>query len=320
MSFDASVPGQDDLPPGWATAPIAEVAEINPRTGFEAVDGETVVSFIPMAAVAEETGRIDLSAERKFSQISKGYTRFRDGDIIFAKITPCMENGKIAIARGLKNGLACGSTEFHVLRTPLGVSPDYIRYFLIQRAFRGEAERSMQGAVGHKRVPAAFLEKSRLPLAPTSEQARIVDKIDALFSQIEAGEQSLAAAQKLLERYRQSVLNAAVTGELTSDWREQHKGKLESGEALLKRILQARREAWEQAELAKMHARGKPPSDDRWKQKYTEPEPPDTKDLPDLPEGWTWASLDQLVSGRPLSLQLAIHKGQVSLAPVAGLR
>jgi type I restriction enzyme, S subunit len=125
-----------------------------------------------------------------------------------------------------------------------------------------------------------------LPVPPENEQRRIVEKVDELFSQIEAGEEALARAQKLLERYRQSILNAAVTGELTREWREQHEGELESGEDLLKRILKARREAWEQAELAKMHARGKPPSDDRWKQKYKEPEPPGTTDLAHLPEGW----------------------------------
>jgi type I restriction enzyme S subunit len=85
-----------------------------------------------MAAVAEESGVIDLSYVRTFSAVSKGYTRFCDGDVLFAKITPCMENGKIAVARGLTNGVGCGTTEFHVLRPFDGVDADYVRYYLLQ--------------------------------------------------------------------------------------------------------------------------------------------------------------------------------------------
>jgi type I restriction enzyme S subunit len=290
---------ETDLPPGWEWATFLEVAEINPRNGFQSVEDEQVVSFVPMAAVQEETGKIDLSIERTFSEVSKGYTRFVENDVIFAKITPCMENGKIAVARGLVNGLACGSTEFHVVRPAAGIASDYVRYFLVQRSFRRDAERQMQGAVGQKRVPAQYVQSSSLPIPPAAEQRRIVEKIDELFSLIEAGEQALARAAKLLERYRQSVLNAAVTGELTKDWREKHKGEIESGEDLLKRILKARRAAWEKAELAKLQARGKPPTDTRWKQKYKEPDIPDVQELIELPSGWVWASAAQLgfVSG-----------------------
>src|SRR5690606_19347072 len=95
-----------------------------------------------------------------------------------------------------------------------------------------------------------------IPLPPTSEQKRIVSRIDELFSRIDEGERALEQVSKLVERYRQSLLKAAVTGELTRDWREARKAAgqpIESGEALLTRILTARREAWEQAELAKMH-------------------------------------------------------------------
>lgn len=102
-----------------------------------------------------------------------------------------------------------------------------------------------------------------------------------------------------MERYRQSVLKAAVTGELTRDWREARRRSgepLESGETLLARILAARRAAWEAAELQKLKARGKTPTDERWKQKYKEPQPPDTTGLPELPEGWVWASIDQIAS------------------------
>jgi type I restriction enzyme S subunit len=115
------------------------------------------------------------------------------------------------------------------------------------------------------------------------------------FSELDAGVASLKRARALLKRYRQAVLKAAVTGELTRDWRERHQGEIkETGADLLQRILKARRAAWEAAELKKLRAKGTRLSDDRWKQKYKEPERPDPTGLPDLPDGWVWATVDQL--------------------------
>ena len=140
----------------------------------------------------------------------------------------------------------------------------------------------------------SYLKKCKFPIAPLLEQDRIVSKIDELFSRIEEGEEALDQVQKLVAHYRQSVLKAAVTGELTREWREKYKGQFESAQVLLERILKAHREAWEQAELEKMRAKGKPPTNDNWKQKYKRPAPPDTTDLPALPEGWIWACIGQL--------------------------
>jgi type I restriction enzyme, S subunit len=152
-------------------------------------------------------------------------------------------------------------------------------------------------------ITSRVLETLQIPIAPFNEQERIVAKIDELFSELDAGVASLKRAKALLEKYRQGVLKAAVTGELTRHWRERHKGEIrENGAALLQRILKARRQAWETAELKKLRARGKPPKDDRWKQKYKEPQPPDTAGLPALPEGWVWATTQQLCEAeRPIS-------------------
>ena len=158
--------------------------------------------------------------------------------------------------------------------------------------------RLVQFFTGHRRssmFTGESLSRLKLPIAPAREQARIVAKIDELFSELDAGVASLKRAKALLKKYRQAVLKAAVTGELTRDWRERHQGEIrESGAELLQRILKARRVAWEAAELKKLRAKGKPPKDDHWKQKYKEPQPPDTAGLPDLPEGWVWATLDAL--------------------------
>lgn len=179
-----------------------------------------------------------------------------------------------------------------------GVGALYTSYFLKARAQDILRKCSKDGTTVSS-IDTDALRGYEVALAPVAEQERIVSRIDELFSRIDEGERALARVGKLVERYRQSVLKAAVTGELTRDWRVARKAAgepLESGQALLERILIARREAWEAAELAKLHAKGKPPANDAWKKKYKPPQPPDTTDLPDLPEGWVWASVEQLVS------------------------
>jgi type I restriction enzyme S subunit len=163
---------------------------------------------------------------------------------------------------------------------------------------------SINDVIGKARGDIPGLSKDHIlqhPIAISGPrtQENVASKIDELFSRIDEGERALERVSVLVERYRQSVLKAAVTGELTRAWREKNKHTLESGEALLARILTARREAWEKAELAKMKAKGITPANDKWKQKYQEPSPPDTTDLPELPDGWSWASVDQvgLVTG-----------------------
>ncbi|MDO4232055.1 MAG: restriction endonuclease subunit S [Lautropia sp.] len=132
----------------------------------------------------------------------------------------------------------------------------------------------------------------RVPMPPFAEQTRIVEKLEELLSQLDAGAAELQAAQKKLEQYRQSLLKAAVEGQLTAGWRARNK-PAESGKQLLERILRERRSRWEAAQLAKFEAQGKPPPKD-WQKKYPEPVAPNTSNLPELPEGWVWASLDMI--------------------------
>lgn len=286
-------PVSQHLPAKWVSTTIGEVAQVNPP-GVTTLDDDDLVSFIPMASVEPLSGTVDLSQRRPFREVKKGFTRFQDDDLLFAKITPCMENGKIAVVRGLQGGIGCGSTEFHVIRPRGGVNVDYLRYFTVRSAFRKEARKQMQGAVGQQRVPPEVIRLAPIPLPPTKEQNRIVAKIDELFSDIEDGERALSKVLKLVERYRQSVLKAAVTGELTREWREKHKDELESRECLLRRIRRGRREAWERRELAKMKAKGQKPRDDGWKKKYEEPDTPDSSELPDLPRGWVWVTFEHI--------------------------
>ncbi len=106
-------------------------------------------------------------------EVERGYTYFANGDVLFAKITPCMENGKCALAYGLQNNTGFGSTEFHVIRAGSTVSSEWIYYFIRQETVRQEAKRHMTGSAGQQRVPASFVAKIEVPLPPLPEQQRI---------------------------------------------------------------------------------------------------------------------------------------------------
>ena len=154
------------------------------------------------------------------------------------------------------------------------------------------AQKNMQGAVGQLRVPKVWLENAEIPLAPFTEQRRIVARVEALSAKLDEAIAALRRAQANLGRYRASVLKAAVEGRLTARWRSENPPE-ESGEQLLERILTERRKRWEEDRLAKFAAKGrKPPKD--WKSRYKEPVVPDASGLPELPAGWCWATVDQI--------------------------
>ena len=136
-----------------------------------------------------------------------------------------------------------------------------------------------------------------LPLPNSSEQHRIVAKLDELFSELNAGVAALERAQAKLKRYRASMLKAAVEGNLTEEWRRKNPPD-ETTEELLQRILVERRKRWEEEQLAKFKAKGQNPPKN-WQQKYKKPPGPDTSDLPELPDGWYWATVDVLASPEP---------------------
>jgi len=266
------------FPSKWLYADLKTIAKINPKFDRTKYSDELGVSFIPMKRVSELTGDVDLSETRKFGKVKKGYTPFQDGDIIFAKITPCMENGKVAILSRLSNGIGFGSTEFHVLRLPKFMPRKYLFYYLIQEGFRKNAKRNMTGSVGQKRVPTDYLKQIEIPFPPLPEQHRIVTKIEELFTKLDAGVEALKQAQAQLKRYRQSVLKSAMEGRLTAEWREMHINELEPAGILLERT----QEEWKE-KLGK---------------KFKKKTAVDTTDLPELPEGWIWCNIEQLAQAK----------------------
>ena len=209
--------------------PLSVVALINPprRRNLTPVP-DSPVTFVPMQAVNDATGTIDWPETQPFSQVSKGYTYFEEGDVLFAKITPCMQNGKHAIAQGLANGFGFGfgTTEFHVIRPGDSVTADWIHRFLRQPWLLDEATNHFRGAVGQQRLPKEFLSNLPLPLPPLTEQKRIVSVLDEQLATVEsakkAAEERLEAARAL----RAALLDRIFVETANQGWPELPLGDL----------------------------------------------------------------------------------------------
>ena len=159
--------GKDEK--GWGITTLGKCCELNPKRD-KCISDDVLVSFVPMPAVSEQ-GQIDCSALKSYAEVKKGFTYFAENDVLFAKITPCMENGKGAIAKGLSNGIGAGSTEFHVLRPIDNTSNPYWLYIITMfDSFRKEARKVLTGTGGQLRVPIGFLENYQLSLPPFALQ------------------------------------------------------------------------------------------------------------------------------------------------------
>jgi type I restriction enzyme, S subunit len=206
------------IPNGWKYVQLSDVSVINPKIpNKEEIQDDLEVQFLPMRLVEELNGRIHLSETRRYGDVKKGYTPFINGDLIIAKVTPCMENGKVAIVEKLKNNIGFGSSEFHVIRCKEELQNKFLFYYLLQEKFRNDAEHAMTGAVGLRRVPKIFIERYLLPLPPVDDQSRIIYKIEELYSELDKGVEELKKAQEQLKVYRQAVLKWAFEGKLTNE-------------------------------------------------------------------------------------------------------
>ena len=171
---------------GWEKAKLGdkEYFTLNPnKKEIANLSDDTLVSFVEMASVSDE-GYIQNRVDRSLKEVKKGYTYFAQNDILIAKITPCMENGKCAIATNLTNGIGFGSTEFHIFRAKKGVKQEILFLYLNDKNIRREAARNMTGASGHRRVPIEFYENLKIPLPPLNEQEKISSCIEKLETQI----------------------------------------------------------------------------------------------------------------------------------------
>ncbi|WP_200386714.1 hypothetical protein [Thiocapsa imhoffii] len=211
----------------------------------------------------------------------------KSGDVLVSMTRPNLN--AVALVKDNFDG-AIGSTGFHILRSKW-IKPEFL-FFLVQTdGFVDAMCQVVQGAL-YPAVRPRDIASFRFILQSPNQQLRIVEKLEELLSDLDAGVAELKAAQKKLGQYRQSLLKAAVEGVLTAEWR-QHNRPSETGAQLLQRILTERRARWEANQLAKFKEQGKTPPKD-WQKKYPEPVRPSTSGLPKLPEGWVWASLDML--------------------------
>lgn len=183
------------LPEGWQWVRLGDICEINPSRDRLNRSSGSLTSYLPMAAISEDASGINYVETRPYSELANGYTFFRSGDILFAKITPCMENGKVAIADELIDGIGFGSTEFHVLR-PGEMVDTYLVFSLVADThFRQLATRYFTGSAGQQRVSEEFLISYLFPLPPLDEQRRIAAVLRDADTSIARVEDSIAAAQ-----------------------------------------------------------------------------------------------------------------------------
>lgn len=212
---DSGIEWLGEVPAHWEVKRLRFVAELNPsKSEVATLDKEMLVSFIPMNAIGDD-GKLNLEREKPIAEVETGYTFFRDGDVIVAKITPCFENGKGAVMRGLTQGIGFGTTELIVAR-PIAsqVSSDYLHSLFTSVVFRKNGEGHMYGAGGQKRVPDDFVRNFEIAFPPLKEQQTIDAFLGSETAKFDALTAEANRAIELLQERRSALISAAVTGKI----------------------------------------------------------------------------------------------------------
>jgi type I restriction enzyme S subunit len=278
-------------PLNWSLVNLEDIsADVSPgfASGKHKSDGTGIPHLRPMNV--DRDGQIDLNVVKSVAE-SNGI-ELQPGDVLFNNTNSAVLVGKTAVVSTRETGFAF-SNHMTRIRPEFGVNPSFAARQLHFLWMVGYMKHRCTNHVNQASISSKTLAKT-IPflLPPAAEQTRIVAKLEELLSDLDAGVAELKAAQKKLAQYRHSLLKAAVEGALTAKWRANNT-PTESGAQLLERILQERRARWEAKQLAKFAEQGKTPPKD-WQKKYPEPVQPDTTDLPELPEGWVWATLSQV--------------------------
>ena len=266
-----------DIPDNWCWVRLGDVCQINPRNKLEAENIDA--TFLPMTAINDGYNNGYNSLVKSWNEIRNGFTHFADGDVIFAKITPCFQNRKSAVVKDLTNGIGAGTTELYVLRSyGKYINEKYLLYFVKNQQFILDGIATMKGTAGQQRISRNFVINYLLPLPPFAEQKRIVEKLDALLSQVDElakDERELVELEETFpRRMRNSLLQAAIQGKLTEQLPSDGGAR-----DLLRKI---------RTEKAKIVATKKI--------KAEKPLPPVTDDeIPfDLPDNWCWCRLGEI--------------------------
>lgn len=290
MSFTASLeetPGQKDtaLPPGWATTTLGEI--VRPSRPRQDPRQHPDLSFIGMEHVQAHSMR--LLGTVPAASMNSSAVHFQPGDVLYGRLRPYLNK----VYRPDFEGLCSG--EFIVLPGGDNHSSRFLAFLLNSSAFVDFASHLDEG--DRPRVDFQQIAAYPVNVPPLPEQHRIVAEIERHFSLLDAGTAHLRRVQTNLRRYRASVLQDACAGRLVPTEAQQARAEgrdYEPADRLLARILAERRARWETDQLAKMEARETLPISGAWKARYPEPAPPDTAGLADLPEGWVWATVDQV--------------------------
>ncbi|ALQ53659.1 Type I restriction modification DNA specificity domain protein [Pseudoalteromonas issachenkonii] len=191
------------VPNGWTLTSLGKLCDINPKKIKKPENGK--VSFIAMNQLSEE-GQLISHLPREYEEVSKGFTSFKDGDVLVAKITPCFENGKGALVHGLTNGVGFGSTEFHVLRAKENTSPEFIYYLTRAKELRVRGENNMQGSAGHRRVTADYFNAYKVLTPPLPEQRKIAKIISTWDKAISTTERIIDNSKQQKKALMQQLL------------------------------------------------------------------------------------------------------------------
>ena len=217
----------------WEKTTLKNICKVNPKKiDTNGLPDNLEVSFFPMASLSEISGEITEPQTRFLKDVKTGFTNFSEGDVVFAKITPCMENGKSAIIGNLVNNIGYGTTEFYVLRCGEKLYNRYLYHIVRDITFRNKAKSVMAGAVGQQRVPKSFMEDYPLNLPSVSEQTEIVRILDDLLAKEQQAKEAAEGVLEQIDIIKKAILARAFRGELgTNDPKE------ESAVELLKQVV-----------------------------------------------------------------------------------
>ncbi|WP_303880356.1 restriction endonuclease subunit S [Desulfovibrio piger] len=205
------------LPEGWKWVRLGQVYQINPKV---IADDEKLASFIPMERIAPNMKGAFSFEILPWGKIKKGHTQFADGDVAFAKISPCFENGKSMLISGLKNGIGAGTTELIILRQKY-ILQKYTFYLISNPDFIQKGICTYNGTVGQQRINMDFVRRYPIPLPPLEVQQRIVERIETLFAKLDEAREKAESALESFELRKAAILHKAFTGELTAKWRKE---------------------------------------------------------------------------------------------------
>jgi type I restriction enzyme S subunit len=238
-------------------------------------------------------------AERRYIPISDDTAealRIRQGDLYVSRGNGSLHLlGRVTLAQEPPERIVFPDTMIRLRFYPDAVAGKFINLLWQGRVVRQQIEKRARTTAGIYKISQRDIEAFRIPVAPLAEQRRIVEKVEELFSDLDAGVAALERVRTKLTRYRSAVLHAAVTGRLTAAWRDQHGPPSEPGPQLLQRVLAERRRQWEERTLARYARDGRQPPKG-WRDRYPQPAEPNTEGLPELPAGWCWVTVDQLSS------------------------